>query len=314
MVPKYYFQVICCPKCKSDLEANPRNEEELICSNCSSTYPVIDGIPVLLDKIEDEVSQVIKKFYDSAWKRNKNGMLIAKVEHEDLASLGQKYTRLNEDRFVPFFRKGKESQDFFLDAASGAQPRVRFGKNYVYHICLDFSLDGLIECRKLLGKRAICICGSLLNIPIKDSVCNGIIASHCLYHIDKDLQQNAISELSRVLHHQGKILIFYRNPNSLEQQIVSRLKKMIGKKEHVDTTVFYYYAHPLSSMLEILSSKFPDSKVAVKPLRMFTKTISEPAFRNKILGHLLFSMFIFIEKLFKEKAHLTSYVVYVVEN
>lgn len=314
MVPKHYFRVICCPKCKSDLEANSKNEENLVCSNCRSTYPVIDGVPVLLNKVEDEVSRVIKKFYDSAWKRNENDILIARTEHEDLSKLGQRYIQLNEDRFMPFFRKEQESQDFFLDAASGAQPRVSFGENYSYHICLDFSLDGLIECRKLLGKRAICICGSLLNIPIKDSVCNGIIASHCLYHIDKELQQSAISELSRVLHPQGRMLIFYTNPNSLEYQIVPRLKKMVGREERIDTTVFYYYAHPLSHMLEILSSKFNDSNIAVKPLRMFTKTISEPVFKNRILGHLFFSVFIFIERLFRENANLTSYVVYMIKN
>ena len=50
MLPKHYFKVMCCPKCKSDLEINSRNEEELICSNCESIYPVIEDIPILLNE------------------------------------------------------------------------------------------------------------------------------------------------------------------------------------------------------------------------------------------------------------------------
>ena len=161
MIPKYYFQIICCPKCKSDLEVNHRNEEELMCSNCNRTYPVIEGIPILLDGAEDEVSQIIKRFYDSEWEKNENGILRAKAKHEDLSNLGQKYIQTNEDRFMHLFTKGKQNRDFFLDAASGAQPRINFGANYSYHVCLDFALDGLIECKRLLGDRAICICGSL---------------------------------------------------------------------------------------------------------------------------------------------------------
>lgn len=320
MIPKYYFQVICCPKCKSDLEVNPRNEEELMCSNCNRTYPVTEGIPILVDGAEDEVSQIIKRFYDSEWKRNENGTLRAKAKHEDLSNLGQKYIQTNEDRFMPLFTKGKQTRDFFLDAASGAQPRINFGANYSYHVCLDFALDGLIECKRLLGDRAICICGSLLNMPIKSMICDGIIVSHCLYHIDKDLQLNAISELSRVLSYKGTVLIFYGNPNSFErriltERIVTGLKNIMEKKGIMTGRLnSYYYAHPLNHMLDMLSSQFSNSKITAKPLRFFTRKISQPAFMNRFLGEMFFRLFVLIENLLKEKANLASYVSYIVEN
>jgi len=133
------------------------------------------------------------------------------------------------------FKLQRKTKNFFLDAASGAQPRVNFGASYSYHVCLDFALDGLIECKQLLGDRAICICGSLLNMPIKSMICDGIVVSHCLYHIDKDLQLNAVSELSRVLSYKGTVLIFYGNPNSFErriltERIVTGLKNIMEKK------------------------------------------------------------------------------------
>lgn len=126
----------------------------------------------------------------------------------------------------------------FLDAASGAQPRIEFGKNFYRHICLDFSLDGLLESRKLLGERAICICGSLLNMPIKNSVCDGIIASHVIYHIDKDLQAVAVRQLAQVLKPGGKMLILYANPHSPERLIYKGIKKILRKKTPLPAKIY----------------------------------------------------------------------------
>ncbi|MDA2936682.1 class I SAM-dependent methyltransferase [Acidobacteria bacterium AH-259-A15] len=262
MIPQHYFEIICCPKCRSNFDKNSKNEKEVSCHNCKSTYPVIQGIPILLPVLEDEVGQVVKRFYDSEWRRNEAGVLKAKVKHEDLSNLGQLYIKRNEARFVSLFKQEQEKdQNFFLDAGSGAQPRVEFGKNYSYHICLDFSLEGLIESRKLLGSRAICICGSILNMPIKDSVCDGVIASHVIYHIEKDLQVNAIQQLSRVLRPGSKLLILYANPNSLERLLIKGLKKMMRRKETATSneSTFYYYAHSVNFMLDICSNEFGNS-------------------------------------------------------
>jgi hypothetical protein len=38
---------------------------------------------------------------------------------------------------------GRDSRRFFLDAACGAQPRTEYGKQFRYHVCVDFSLDDL---------------------------------------------------------------------------------------------------------------------------------------------------------------------------
>ena len=117
------------------------SDSELVCYNCKSSYLIIEDIPVLLPELDDEVSQIIKRFYDSEWKRNNSGVLTAKAKHEDLSTLGQLYIKKNEDRFLSLFNKKNVDQHYFLDAGSGAQPRVEFGKNYSYHICLDFSID-----------------------------------------------------------------------------------------------------------------------------------------------------------------------------
>ena len=42
MIPSHYFEIICCPKCKSNLDADSK-KEQLICPNCKLIFPVVDG-------------------------------------------------------------------------------------------------------------------------------------------------------------------------------------------------------------------------------------------------------------------------------
>jgi len=63
---------------------------------------------------------------------------------------------------------------------------------------------------------------------------------------------------------------------------------------------------------DMLSSQFTNSKITAKPLRFFTRKISQPAFKNRFLGEVFFRFFVLIENLLKEKANLASYVSYIV--
>jgi len=314
MMPPHYFQIICCPKCKSDLKVNSARKNELRCQKCNSLYPVVEDIPILLYETEDKVSQYIKQFYDSQWKRNEKGVLKARIKHEDMSDIGQLYIRRNENRFLSLFNRQQERESgLFLDAASGAQPRIEFGENFSRHVCLDFSLDGLLESRKLLGKRAICICGSLLNIPIKDSVCDGVIASHVIYHIDKNLQADAVRQLAQVLKPGGKMLILYANPHSPERLIYKGIKKILRRKDATTGENIYYYIHPVSYMLKVLSADFDQAKIEVKFLRMFTRGLTKFLFKNRLLGRLSYQTILAAESIFRHNPQAASYVCYIAE-
>ena len=39
--------ILVCPKCKGDLDYRPE-ESRLLCKNCRLSYPVRDGIPIML--------------------------------------------------------------------------------------------------------------------------------------------------------------------------------------------------------------------------------------------------------------------------
>ncbi len=315
MIPPHYFQVICCLNCKSNFDDDRNLVDALACPGCESEYPVIEGVPVLLPKSSDEVSRVIKEFYDTAWERDEAGVLKAKVRHEDLSPYGQRYIKRNEARFATVFDREQDCNcGFFLDVGSGAQPRVRLGKHYEYHICVDFSLDGLMESRKLLGDRAICVCASILNLPIKASTCDGLLASHVLYHIDKDLQARAVHQLSRVARRNAKLLIFYANPNSFEQMLMRGLRRVRRKNasETRDRSSFYYYAHSIDYMLDALSNDFGKENVEIRSLRVFSKPLTEPVHnRGGLPSYVAINA---IDSLFRVMPRMATYVSYLARN
>ncbi|MBI2647346.1 Trm112 family protein [Candidatus Woesearchaeota archaeon] len=52
-IPKHLFDILACPLCKANLEYT-KNKKGLVCTNCSSKYPIEEGIPILLPKNERE--------------------------------------------------------------------------------------------------------------------------------------------------------------------------------------------------------------------------------------------------------------------
>ncbi len=46
-ISKDLFEILACPVCKSDLKYS-KDKKGLICGKCKHTYPIKDGIPILL--------------------------------------------------------------------------------------------------------------------------------------------------------------------------------------------------------------------------------------------------------------------------
>ena len=53
MIKKELLDILCCPKCKGDLDYNPE-AQTLTCKACGTVYPVKDDIPMLLIDDADE--------------------------------------------------------------------------------------------------------------------------------------------------------------------------------------------------------------------------------------------------------------------
>ncbi len=44
---KRLYKILACPKCKRDISYNNK-KTMLVCSGCRKSYPIKDGIPILL--------------------------------------------------------------------------------------------------------------------------------------------------------------------------------------------------------------------------------------------------------------------------
>ena len=66
-----------------------------------------------------------------------------------------------------------------------------------------------------LGESGKYILADLARLPFKDKSFDGVLASHCLHHIDKDLQADVLGELYRVTRPRKNILVFYSSRHNL---------------------------------------------------------------------------------------------------
>jgi uncharacterized protein YbaR (Trm112 family)/SAM-dependent methyltransferase len=331
MLPSQYFEIICCPRCRGDLAQV--DEGRLSCQGCAAEYPVVEGMPVLLAGSDDEVSRTVSSFYAGVWKVSKDPVPepAAEAAHDDASKYGWLYVWNTERRFVTEFQREGRRRRFFLDAACGAFPRADFAKEYTYHVCLDFTLEGLLAARRSMGERALCVCGSLLQTPLKGGVFDGILASHCVYHIDKDLQGVAVRELLRTLAPGGKLLIFYANPDNVSSRLLERrsgwpLRALLGRaRRHAppppplatDTDqgpTVYCYLHPIETMMRELASVHPDARVSVRPLCLLPYDQRAPLFQQKgPFSALAYGICMGLEKLYERRPDMSYYLAYIAE-
>lgn len=54
-LPKELFDVLACPVCKGDLTYT-KKKDGLHCKKCDYTYPIKEGIPILLPPEEQDIA------------------------------------------------------------------------------------------------------------------------------------------------------------------------------------------------------------------------------------------------------------------
>ncbi len=133
--------------------------------------------------------------------------------------------------------KGK----YFLDIASGPiglKEYLDLSVDYEKRICIDISLNALIQAKRNLGEaKGIFICSDITNIPLRSNLCDAVFSQHTLYHVPKNEQAKAVHELYRVAKNGAQIAIVYNwfyhswlmNITLLPFQIYRILRHFAGK-------------------------------------------------------------------------------------
>ncbi|GIV41396.1 MAG: hypothetical protein KatS3mg034_0706 [Vicingaceae bacterium] len=130
----------------------------------------------------------------------------------DFRDVSSKYMRTSFLRASRFYAPtGK----YLLDIASGPiglPEYIKLCDGYEYRVCIDISINALIQAKKNIekaGKKGIYICGDITNIPIQDNSVDTVLCQHTLYHIPKNDQKTAVNEMYRVAKLGSKIVIIY---------------------------------------------------------------------------------------------------------
>lgn len=287
-----WISILKCPITGSDLRLLEKNEitalnqkplwqvdgtpmREPITNGLTTTdgefiYPIIKDIVLLLKDLAvvdnkkrisaaalDADKKLVRDFYDKkGWHINEKGDYADADIFEDLRPISSEYIRKCHSRVSRYL---KPSGKYLLDAASGAlqfQDYLQYSANYEYRVCVDLSFQGLLECKRKLGNRAICLLCDITNLPVKDGKIDSFISLNTIYHIPRDEQVKAITELWRVLVPQGKGVVVYDwykhspwmnislLPFRAIEFVKGRVRKVFTKVTGKETSMLYFHAHP----------------------------------------------------------------------
>lgn len=185
-------------------------------------YLVEDGIYILLPELAllgegahayqhhtDSIKNSIQQFYDAIGWKAQNGVYQDAIDSEDLRTVSEKYItdcHLKINQHLP--ARGQ----YLLDIASGPvqyEPYLSYSRNFTYRICADISMTALKEAKSKLKAKGIYVLCDITKLPIQDNQMDGIVSLHTIYHVPKEQQLQAFSELNRVLKPKGKCVVVY---------------------------------------------------------------------------------------------------------
>ena len=109
--------------------------------------------------------------------------------------------------------------------------------------CVDISEQSLDICRTRLGDKGEYKLGSLLDLPVDNNSVDAALCAHVLFHIDKDDQARAVSELIRAVKPGGRVVFIYTNPHAPLMRI-QRLLKFFRVHKLLKADKLYNFSHP----------------------------------------------------------------------
>jgi len=118
-----------------------------------------------------------------------------------------------ENSYLRALKYLPKSGQYLLDIASGTigfKEYLQLSDNFKTRICIDISLEALFQAKaNFKGRKGIFICGDITNIPLNENCCDAVLSQHTLYHIPKNEQAKAVTEMYRVCKKGGVVAIVY---------------------------------------------------------------------------------------------------------
>jgi ubiquinone/menaquinone biosynthesis C-methylase UbiE len=176
-----------CPNCRKGLTTAPDNIFH--CAGCNATYPVQDGIPILLPNMEsvdkEQDLMIEKEFYENMF--------------SDVQGFDDGHCIVYGHERIYDFMEGVEKGSVLEVGCGGGHHSVNLSKRGFQVTSIDISLNALHAAKKLAkheGQDIQFICGDIKRLPFADKEFDICFCSLILHHF-KSLD-NILKELSRV--------------------------------------------------------------------------------------------------------------------
>jgi ubiquinone/menaquinone biosynthesis C-methylase UbiE len=244
----------------------------------------------------------VRNFYSTVGWEEQSGITEDSRRFEDLRDSAREYvskSRLRVLRHIP------AAGEKMLDMASGPvqyPEYVEYSRTFAKRYCVDLSMQALESAKKKIGDRGVFLCGSFMDLDLNSDIFDCVISLHTIYHIDRDLQEQAVRKLLRVCKPGAPIVIVYSNPDHLRNKLGqwARFARLITKPKAVDNAhvagELYFFAHPLSWW-----NRFRDEvEVKIYPCRFLSSDQQKRLIPDNGLGRTMFSILYAAEEAFPQ--------------
>lgn len=252
--------------------------------------------------------KLLSKFYNNEGWEEKEGITEDAKRYEDLRKYAKQYVskcRLKLLKYIPI--KGEK----ILDLGSGPiqyPEYLKYSSNFKKRYCIDLSSKALDDAKKKLGDHGEYLLGSFFDIELEKNSFDCAITLHTIYHMDKDMQEEAVRKLISLIKPGKPLIIVYSNPISLEQCILypvrclKNLSKFLVKiiyskffrNYKIINEKYYFRPHTLKWW-----RRFEDiSNVKISPWRTFGVRFQKLLFPNNFIGSFMFDNLYKLEEKF----------------
>jgi len=236
----------------------------------------------------------LRKFYSTIGWEEQHGITEDARRFEDLRANARDYLskcRLRVLRHIP--AAGAK----MLDMASGSiqyPEYLEYSKTFAKRYCVDLSIQALKSAENKIREHGVFLCGSFFDLELDSATFDCAISLHTLYHIDRDLQEQAVRKLIRVCKPGAPIVIVYSNPGAL----LTKLARMLRKPKAIDNVSLdsglYGFAHPLAWW-----NRFSDAAdVHIYPWRSLSSGQQKRLIPDNRFGRTIFSVLYAAEEAF----------------
>ena len=217
-----FYSLLCCPACKGALQLRNAGAQ-FYCPSCAFTFPIVDGIPVLMPcNVIENMDRLFGRYWDS---EERAQSYDTEVEGSDIFGVHNHISELRG--LMHHIESGK--LDLVLDAGCGNGRFLAALPAGTLSIGLDASLNLLrITRRKRRGQ--FHVCAELEHLPFRDAQFGTVISCRVLQHLV--CQRQAVYEMCRVARKQGMVVMeLYNawNPKTIYKNIrMSRYRKILN--------------------------------------------------------------------------------------